>query len=212
MQTQFRYAFDSIAIMVIDVFEEKEPSGVSLFVSNTTSYGSLHFDADDEQYVINRDDKESFNFANGTTLGIELPISGSWFVQSGIHIDIISSTYRHRQEGIVLGSNFVQHDTAVIYNNVAVPGTREVTEVASRKIVKNNEVIKLGIPVMAGFDKDFGAWSLRALVGARFNFSQSFYGVISDMDGVHMESNEEINNTYYGNTLGVKPSASAVSH
>jgi len=189
---------------VISLLKEDEVHSKSekyLFIENTLSFGSQIYDGPID-YIESRESAERLNFINSTSLGLEFSSKRNILFRVGLNVDIISHTYDHIQGDVIVRETL--HDTAIIYNNAVVPGLRETQEVGGRHIVKNNEVLKFGIPIGLGYKWEFDNWSIRNYINAQLDFSQNFYGVIKSVNDVHLFDQEATTNTFYNNYWAAK--------
>lgn len=175
-----------------------------LFVENTLSVGAQIFDGPVD-YIDSRKESETLNFVNSTYGGLEIRNQNNFLFRIGFNVDIVSHTYDHIQGDVISRDTQVQHDTAIVYINTVVSGLREAQEIGGgRHIVKNNEVIKFGLPIGIGYEWDLGKWQVRNYINARLDFSQSFSGVIKNVYGVHLLDQESTNNDFYNNYMAAK--------
>lgn len=178
----------------------------AFYVSNTISFGSQKYRGPID-YVESRQSAEKLNFINSTAFGLQFASKRNLLFRIGLNVDVISHTYEHIQGDVINRETQVQHDTAVVYQNAIVSGLRIAREEGGRRIVKNNEVLKFGIPIGLGYKMNFGNWSLRNYVNAQVDFKQQFYGVIKSVNEVHLFDQQLVNDSFYKNYWSSKLSA-----
>lgn len=186
--------------------DDSRKGSKAFYVSNTISFGSQKYRGPID-YVESRQSAEKLNFINSTAFGLQFASKRNLLFRIGLNVDVISHTYEHIQGDVINRETQVQHDTAVVYQNAIVSGLRIAREEGGRRIVKNNEVLKFGIPIGLGYKMNFGNWSLRNYVNAQVDFKQQFYGVIKSVNEVHLFDQQLVNDSFYKNYWSSKLSA-----
>ena len=133
----------------------------------------------DEQLLSKWRESQTHNYSNTTNLGLEIRFASNFTIAAGLEIVVNSFTYRQTtitEEEIVLES-----DTVIIYNNFIKLGDRFATTTTTRRLVKNNEFYKIGIPVSIGYRWSINrSVAIKSLLESKLNFWQNYNGIIND--------------------------------
>ncbi len=138
---------------------------------------------------------QGLNFISSNTFGIEWRLANNIIIRTGVNLELTSSTYDHTQYDIESGT--IADDTISIYNNTIMTGSRLYTTEIERRIVSNNQLIRIGVPVALGYSIDRKSYKVNLLMQSTYSRFLKFTGVIANANQEHITDQDFIKDNYF---------------